>query len=53
MYQAKQIRNLVDKNVHIFTVNSTLYKKCIILQQKKQNINLRLAYDVCHPGKLI
>ena len=43
MYQAKQIRNSVDKNIHIFTDTNTLYKKCIIMQQKKQGINLRLV----------
>ncbi len=43
MYQAKQIQNSVDKNIHIFTDNKTLYGKCIILQQKMQGINLRLV----------
>jgi len=43
MYQPKQIRNSVDKGIHIFTDTNTLYKKCIILQQKNQGINLRLV----------
>ena len=32
--------NSVDKNTHIFPDIKTLYEKCIVLQQKKQGINL-------------